>query len=256
MVRYEDHVVIATPEGVDLTLTLAGLGSRFAAALIDGLIKGAIAFAGVVVLGLTSAALGTLGARATSIGLQSSLTIATIALFLLLFGYDVAFETLASGRTPGKRAAGLRVLRSEGGTVGFLASATRNILRLVDWLPFAFAAGIAAILLSPRNQRLGDMAADTIVVREAHASPGQRWDGDARGGGHGLEGWDVSAIGEAELAAVRCFLLRRSSLTPAARTRLARELEQRLRARVAGAPPELEPEEFLDALTAAKARRL
>jgi uncharacterized RDD family membrane protein YckC len=252
--RYEDRLVISTPEGIDLQLTLAGLGSRFTAALVDGLVKVAMAIAGTIVLGLTSTAMSALGARAANVASQSLLALATIALFLLLFGYDVAFETLASGRTPGKRLAGLRVLRAEGDSVGFTASAIRNILRLVDWLPFGFAAGIAAILLSPRNQRLGDMAAGTIVVREIRTVTGA-WELVARAGDADVDAWDVSAIGEAELATVRAYLQRRTSLTPEARDRLARELDRRLRPRVAGAPADMDPEVFLDALAAAKARR-
>src|SRR5206468_11279553 len=93
-----------------------------------------------------------------------------VAGFLVYFGYDVAFETLASGRTPGKRAAGLRVVRLGGEPVGFVASAVRNLGRLVDMQPgLLYAVGAATILFSRHNQRLGDLAAGTLVVRERRA---------------------------------------------------------------------------------------
>ncbi len=156
LVSYEDRISIPTPEGVELELVLAGVGSRLVGSLVDFLIKAVLLFA----LWLVSAV-----AAEDAGGFFIALTI--IASFLVFWAYDVAFETLASGRTPGKRAAGLRVVRMGGEPVGFLASAVRNLLRLVDMQPgFLFAVGAITILFSQRNQRLGDLAAGTLVVRE------------------------------------------------------------------------------------------
>jgi len=212
LVTYEDRISIPTPEGVELELVLAGVGSRLVATVIDYLVKGAILLA----LWIIGTAVG-----GDEVGgfLLAGLVVAS---FLVWFGYDVAFETLASGRTPGKRAAGLRVVRLGGEPVGFLASAVRNLLRLVDSLPGLYAVGALSVLFSRRNQRLGDL---------------------------------VSGVTSFELVTVRRFLERRWQLDPAARGRLGWELAERLRPKVAGAPADLHPEHFLEALAEAKAAR-
>ena len=243
---YEDRLSIPTPEGVELELVLAGLGSRLVASLVDYLIKGAIILA-LWIIGAT------VGGDDTGGFLVALLIVAT---FLVWFGYDVAFETLASGRTPGKRATGLRVVRLGGEPVGFLASAVRNLLRLVDGLPGIYAVGAASILFSRRNQRLGDLAAGTLVVRERRAPlPGALPPVPDFAVVDRYAAWDVSGVTAYELVTVRRFLERRWQLDPAARGRLGWELAERLRPKVAGAPPDLHPEQFLEALAEAKAAR-
>src|SRR5205085_12305384 len=108
----------------------------------------------------------------------------------------------------------------------------RNVLRLVDWLPGTYLVGMISILVSSRNQRLGDLAAGTLVVRERKPLPAElvlrSW-----GQGRALV-WDTSAIDATELAAVRSFLARRESLTGDARVQIASELAARLRPKVGG----------------------
>lgn len=244
-VSYEDRISIPTPEGVELELVLAGVGSRLVGALVDFLIKAVILFA----LWVSGAAAGDDG------GFFVALLI--IASFLVLWGYDVAFETLASGRTPGKRAAGLRVVRLGGEPVGFLASAVRNLLRIIDMQPgFMYAVGAVTILFSQHNQRLGDLAAGTLVVRERRAAlPFARPAVPDFATADRYAAWDVSGVTAYELVTVRRFLERRWQLDPGARGRLGWELAERLRPKVAGAPPNLHPEQFLEALAEAKASR-
>ena len=262
---YEDRITISTPEGVALEVPLAGLGSRFVAALVDGIIKGAVilaALAGVVALGATSAP----GAVAQPTGdfALVGLALFFVFVFLVNFGYDVLFETLASGRTPGKRWTGLRVVRLDGGPVTFTTSAVRNLLRLVDGL-LGYAVGVVVILVSSRNQRLGDLAAGTLVVRERRA-PERRRDREASvvappsSAATGptpaeLVIWDVSSVTADDLVTVRSFLERRTELTAEARARLAGDFARRLRPKVGGAPDDLPPEAFLEQLAAAKAAR-
>jgi uncharacterized RDD family membrane protein YckC len=246
-VEYADRVAIATPEGVELEVDLGGLGSRFLAEAIDWVLKG-------VVVGALSIVLFAIGSGvATAVFL--------VLLFLIWFGYDVLFEVLANGRTPGKRLCGLRVVRSGGQPIGFVASAVRNLLRLVDGPLTSYIAGIISIVVSERNQRLGDMAADTLVVREPPAPqdapvwerqqaappPPPTVNGDS---------WDVSAISQEELAAVRQFLERRWTIDGEARRQLAWQLAEGLRPKVAGAPPDVRGEQLLERLAAAKASRL
>jgi uncharacterized RDD family membrane protein YckC len=241
-VQYEDRITIATPEGVHLELSLAGVGSRFASAIVDLLIQLALLIAifvgGVAVFG------------------ESGFTIAAITVtgFFVLAAYDILFEVFASGRTPGKGLNGLRVVRTDGSPVGFFTSAVRNTLRLVDLLPAGYLAGIVCILVTRRNQRLGDLAAGTLVVRERRPQtrsafvPAMRPDAP-------WQSWDVSAVSAAELGAVRRFLDRRDELTYAARNKLAFELEDALRPKVAGVQGQVHGETFLEQLAAAKAAR-
>jgi len=176
-----------------------------------------------------------------------------MAAFASLYLYDVLFEVLASGRTPGKRMSHLRVVRAGGAPVDLPASAIRNLLRLIDILPGAYLVGIVSILVTKRNQRLGDLAAGTLVIREPAKSPQSERRRDVPN--HAMLEWDVSAVTPEELAAVRRFLERRDTLDARARRELAHRLEQGLRAKVAGASPELSSESFLEALAMSKASR-
>ena len=245
--EFEDRLTIATPEGVDLELTLAGVGSRFASALVDYLIQLLILVALALVLGYG------MNLSARSGGYAAAVWI--VLGFLLFVGYDIAFEVLASGRTPGKRLNGLRVVLEAGAPVTFPASAVRNALRLIDILPGMYLVGIASILVSERNQRLGDHAAGTLVVRERKALPAEPRLRSYRRPVAAPTAWDTSAIGPDELTAVRSFLARRDALTSNARAQLAAELAGRLRPKVGGGVADDAPELFLERLAAAKAER-
>ena len=243
--EYEDRVRIATPEGVDVELTLAGIGSRFIAALLDLLIQGSVLLAAAFALGV----LGNNDAGGFGVAAYS------IVFFLVFFGYDVLFEVRSRGRTLGKRWTGLRVVRTGGRPITFVPSCVRNVMRLVDILPAFYAIGMLSIFVTARNQRLGDLAAGTLIVRERPGGlrerPAPFEPAVARAG----DGWDVSAVSAQDVGTVRQFLARRGSLEDGARAQLAGELERRLRPLVAGAPERLAAEEFLERLAAAKADR-
>jgi uncharacterized RDD family membrane protein YckC len=245
-VQYEDRMTIETPEGVSVTVPLAGVGSRFMAAAIDSTIQ---------VLLLLSAAAVFLG---FGIGGGGAGGLFAISAFLVFFVYDVAFEVLSGGRTPGKRWTGLRVVRVGGEPVGFVTSAIRNLLRMVDFLPSAYLVGIASILLTNRNQRLGDLAAGTVVARAPRKGrpPGEPAAPTAAPPSP-LAAWDVSAVTPSDLATVRSFLERRASLDWGARAELARAMADRLRPRVAGVSEstELGDEDFLEHLARVKGAR-
>jgi uncharacterized RDD family membrane protein YckC len=246
--EYEDRLTIATPEGVEMSLLLAGAASRFVSAIVDILIQSGILLAIAIILGFTgSAGLG---------GGGLAVLLWAIISFLVVSTYDIFFEVLNSGRTPGKRLNGLRVVRVEGHPVGFLTSAARNILRVIDFLPSAYLLGAVVILATPKNQRIGDVVAGTIVVRERS--------GDVRDlprlpppqpDYQPYASWDTSQITAEELATVRQFLERRDSIDSAARSELAHTLAERLRPKVTGAPANLSREGFLEALVVAKRTR-
>ena len=250
--QYEDRVTIATPEGVNVDLTLAGIGSRFIAALIDTCIKIAVFLGFFVFLFGGANLLG--GGEVSAFGAAAFYIVS----FFIWFGYDILFETLMSGRTPGKHLTGLRVVRIGGRPVGFVASSIRNMVRIVDFLPSLYLVGMIAAVSTRMNQRLGDLAAGTVVVREQPTSVSPPLQPPAGAPPlhtpDELETWDVSSITTDELATIRRFLERRGDLTPQARMHLAQELAGRLQPKVVGAPP-MAPEAFLEHLSAAKARR-
>ena len=255
---YEDRISIATPEGVELDVTLAGLGSRFTAAVIDQLIQWAVMLA-MLLLGFAFFGGDVAAVEDGDTGVILFWAAMVLVFFLIQFGYHVLFETRAGGRTPGKRWTGLRVVRVGGGPVTFTASAIRNLVRIVDALPGAYAVGMVALLASPRNQRLGDMAAGTLVIRERMGevkpvAPWMRVEVRAEPSEEALT-WDASAVTAQEIGAVRRFLERRGTLTDEARARLAAELALRLRPKVVGPREDMHPEDFLLDLAAVKATR-
>lgn len=265
----EDRITIATPEGVELQLTLAGLPSRCIAGAIDL----AIVLALVLVVAIATGALG---------GGDLATAAFVVAAFVIVFFYDIAFEVLAGGRTPGKRWNGLRVVRDDGSPVDLQASAIRNLMRLIDGPLLLWIPTFIGIIVTRSNQRPGDQAAGTLVLRERGAGDRARRRA-ARKAARVQEraekadkpasatpasaatpapdtviasdGWDVSGVSSEDLAAVRRFLDRRASLERRARERLAQRLEQGLRPKVAGAPAESDAEEFLEALAQMKASR-
>jgi len=247
-VFYEDRISVATPEGVTLEVTLAGVGSRFVAGVIDQLLRWSLLLALVTLLAILEDGIGN--------GLSGAGVVAIIiGVFFVQFGYDVLFETLASGRTPGKRWTGLRVVKKGGTPVGFLASALRNILRIVDSLPGFYLVGILSVMFTANNQRLGDLAAGTIVVRERRQSTALPAAAAATAAPADSALYDVSAVSAEELATVRRFLDRRPTLAPEARDRLALDMATRLGPKVVGPPRHWEPEAFLEYLVAAKAAK-
>jgi uncharacterized RDD family membrane protein YckC len=144
---------IVTPEHVGIRLTPAGPGSRLAALLVDS----TLIFAGTAFL---LSVLNRLLPRAVSGAVGASLA------FVLHWSYHVYFETRHQGRSPGKRATGLRVVDGRGLPITVQQSFVRNIVRALDFLPFFYGAGGLACLFDPDGRRLGDIAADTLVVEE------------------------------------------------------------------------------------------
>ena len=151
---------ILTPEGVLFGLPLAGPIVRLLAWIIDALLIGA---------GLTAA--GKLLALMAAINSDWYAAAVTIALFVISAGYGMFFEWWWGGQTPGKRILRLRVVDEEGLKLEFHQVAIRNIMRGIDSLPLLYLIGGAACLLSRNGQRLGDMAANTVVIRQSRLSP-------------------------------------------------------------------------------------
>jgi uncharacterized RDD family membrane protein YckC len=157
-----DQLNIDTPELVDIELPLAGIGSRFIAILVDYLIWGFVFLILGIVAAIIIPALHFFG----GVSANWAIGIFVLIIFLLQWGYFALFEAFGNGRTPGKRVARIRVIHQSGRGINFVEALARNLVRFVDYLPGLYAVGIVAIFLSRRNQRLGDMVAGTLVVRD------------------------------------------------------------------------------------------
>jgi len=157
-----DQLNIDTPELVSIQMPLAGIGSRFIALLVDYLIWAA----GLLVLALLFLVFLPGITAFSKISGQWATAIAIFIVFLLNWGYFTLFEAFWNGRTPGKRVAGIRVIQRSGRAIGLFESMARNFVRYVDQIPFFYAVGVITMFATRQHQRLGDLAAGTLVVRD------------------------------------------------------------------------------------------
>jgi len=187
-------------------------------------------------------------------GETAAAIILVTAVLVINVGYFTLFEVLGGGRTLGKRATGLRVVTDGGGQVGLRASLIRNIIRLLEFAFLLYTPALISVLATQDNQRLGDLAAGTLVVRDTKLEPVVVGAAAPRVSPQRYANWDVTGVGEEEAGAVRSFLERRNQLRPGARRALAEQLAGRLRPLVAGSQHGLADEAFLEHLAAAKSR--
>ncbi len=161
----DEILIIETPERVPLHFALASIGNRFLACAFDHFLQ-------LIVIALVAAVFVWTG---NHIGLYERvkdapkwvLALLLLAVFLIWSGYFVVFEWLWNGQTPGKRWLKLRVIREDGRPVTFWEAAARNLLRIFDMEPFPFySVGLVCVFVSGSDQRIGDMVAGTVVVRE------------------------------------------------------------------------------------------
>lgn len=157
-----DQLSIETPELVSISMPLAGIGSRFIAIFIDYLIWAAVA----IVLSILAAIVLPGLALFARVSANWAAGIYILSLFFMQWGYFTLFEALDNGRTPGKHIAKIRVIHRSGRAISFVESLARNLVRVVDYLPGLYAVGLISIFVSRQNQRLGDMVAGTLVVRD------------------------------------------------------------------------------------------
>jgi uncharacterized RDD family membrane protein YckC len=158
-------LLVDTSEGVTLRFEIAGAGSRLAAGLFDALILGAAyAFAGIGLFVVASFDPSGIARFAAGILLGGALLVAIL--------YHVLFHALRAGQTPGKMLVGIRVMSVDGYPPGIIALVVRALVWLVDvlfWVPAPL--GILTILATEKHQRLGDLAAGTLVVRAQQVRP-------------------------------------------------------------------------------------
>jgi uncharacterized RDD family membrane protein YckC len=232
---------VRTGEAVEIRYELAGLGSRFLAVSVDVLAQVAV----VIVLFVAYALASPLIAR-LAFGKNVSawlVALAVAAFFVIFFGWFIVFETWWSGRTPGKRALGLRVVRDGGFPIDPGAAVIRNLVRIAEVALGGYTLSAISALLSKENKRLGDFAAGTIVVRDradavpdldAYLSRPMRAD---------------TGLAEGDRVLIERFLARRAGLDRMARARLAAQLAERVRPTLRASYAHLDDESLLEFLT-------
>ncbi len=158
-----DQFVVETPENIRFGYDVADIGSRFLAILIDTLIQGVI----YILFAIASLVLGN-GLSQMDLPrwlVDAAVILFLLALFLIQFGYFLFFEIFLNGATPGKRLFHLRVIKDNGYPLSPMDAIIRNMVRIIDFFPFAYGVGVVVMFSNKRAKRLGDYAAGTIVVK-------------------------------------------------------------------------------------------
>jgi len=237
---------VVTPEGVLLNYRPAGLATRSIGRIVDVCIQLLLVF-----LIFSVAVSATAGA-----GLSGTVLVvlAVFVGFLLLFVYPVLFEVFGGGRTPGHRATGTRVICTDGGPVTFRHAAIRSILFLVDGIGTSGFAGAVSVLVSHRGQRLGDLAAGTMVVRldavkvwdnREHPIPATMVQRAAT--------FETRWLRQADVDLARTLVERGAYLFPGAQLDFATRLATRLDEQLGGVMASDRPADFLVAVVGAHA---
>jgi uncharacterized RDD family membrane protein YckC len=244
------NIDVRTPESIEFTYALAGLGSRFLAWAFDFLLQIgillALFFGAVLILSkLPDAPKAVAEGAPEKIATGILIGLAVAVVFLIFFGYFILFEAFWNGQTPGKKLLGIRVVRDGGYPIDFGASMVRNLIRIVEFGLGTYALSAISATMSPENKRLGDIAAGTIVVRDERLK---------------LPSLDVlrrtaepvygatSFLSGDERALIKRFLERRDELTATKREELAAQLAGRVRSRVPADMQRLPDEALLERL--------
>ena len=236
-----EKLIIDTPEQVHLEFVLAGIGSRFMAVLLDTLIQGALYLVLFIVF-----------AVALSNPFASTRTwivaLGILVFFTIYWGYFTLFEIFWKGQTPGKRWAGIRVIKDSGRPINAFEAMTRNLVRIVDWFPAIYGVGVVTMLLNAKNRRLGDFAAGTLVVHETSEKESSLFFNTASTTEFIFPQAAHLTLQEADL--IEAFLARRLDIPPAIRQQNARRIVEMVATRL-NIPAESRPldnENFLEIL--------
>jgi uncharacterized RDD family membrane protein YckC len=222
-----DKLTIDTPEQTSLDFPLAGIGSRFVAMAIDTAIQVGVGFFLMILLALTIPALLAFGKTGT----QWIVAGIIITIFLIYYGYFAFFEATWNGQTPGKRVAQLRVMKDDGRPINAYDAIARNLLRIVDQLPFLYGFAIISVFFSKQNKRLGDFVAGTVVVHEKTVEATRPFQESIQVDAS-APAYDVSRITPDELLLIETFLQRRDTFDPALRGSMAAQITARISAKL------------------------
>jgi uncharacterized RDD family membrane protein YckC len=255
-----DQLNIDTPELVSIELPLAGIGSRFIALLVDYLIWGA----GFTVLALLLSVILPSMVAFSRISAQWAFALVVLFFFLVNWGYFTLFEAFWNGRTPGKRVAGIRVIQRSGRAIGLFESMARNLVRYVDQIPGVYVVGVITMFCTRQHQRLGDLAAGTLVVRDREEQAPMWGDSGARTftaatftpappspephAALTLPASGIAKLSAADLGVLESFFSRRLDMSMETRARIAQRIATAIQAKSGlELPEDVSVETFLEA---------
>jgi uncharacterized RDD family membrane protein YckC len=251
MVPFEDQIDIETPEQIALEFPLAGIGSRFLAFAIDTVLQFVLYLAGTFALAATAKYAAGAFRWLNWIPVSWLPALSILFVFCIYWGYFAAFEILWRGQTPGKRLTGIRVIKDTGRPINVFEGIGRNLLRAVDGLPGLYFVGLVSMMISKRNQRLGDYLAGSIVVHEKRADEARpEWAGSGAGSDTGAR---LQAITPEELVLIETYLQRRDSFYLGIREQTARQIAERVTAKTG---IERAPDQSLDSFLESIARQV
>jgi uncharacterized RDD family membrane protein YckC len=237
-----DKLTIDTPEQVHLEFALAGVGSRFMATLLDHGIQVALYL--VIFFGaslIASAPLARLTGRWFS-------ALAIFAGFVVYWGYYAIFESVWKGQTPGKKWAGIRVIKDSGRPITPFEAAARNLVRMIDVLPSFYAVGLVTMLLNDKHRRVGDYVAGTLVVHETSDRESALFFNTPANSQFAIPQASQLTLQEAEL--IETFLARRLDIPAEIRQQSGQRIADMVSTRL-GIPSDVRPvdnENFLELL--------
>ncbi|MGB0122672.1 MAG: RDD family protein [Silvibacterium sp.] len=263
-----DQLTIDTPEQVAIRFPVAGIGSRFLAILADSALQIACYAVLILVFVLIATSAPKTAAGDLSRTGEKWLVAGFILFnFLMYWGYFTLFETFWNGQTPGKKLLKIRVIQQSGRQITFFEAMTRNLIRIIDWVPSIYLVGLITMLCNRQHQRLGDLAAGTIVIHE-RPSEEPIW------GGNGprtitagaferitpeaafqqrdeltLPADAVARLGPEDLSVIDRFFSRILDMELDTRARIAQRLAAQMCEKMNfPAPADMKPERFLEAI--------
>lgn len=228
---------LVSGEAVELEVRVARLGSRALALIMDVIVQIGVLYILAVGVGIALFAMGAAADVALAVALY------TIVVALVLIGYPAASETLFRGRTLGKLAVGLRVVRVDGGPIRFRHAFTRALVGVaLEWpglilVPLTWAVSLGTMLAQPQGRRIGDLAAGTLVI---HDRTPATWGWVPAMPPH-LAGWaallDLTGLSDELALSVRHFLARNREIKEPARSALGLALATEVAACTTPPPP-------------------
>ena len=226
-----DQLNIDTPEQIALELPLAGIGSRFLAIAVDTLIQGALYLIAGILFFLV---LGLGGSMLWFIPTTMGPAVGIFVLFAIYWGYFAIFETLWKGQTPGKRFAGIRVIKDSGRPINTFEAVGRNLMRAVDVLPGIYGVGVVCMMCNRQSRRLGDFVAGTVVVHERRSEEVRPSWTTSSNPGTGIG--TLQRVTADELVLIETYLSRRWELDADVRLRTAIQIAERIKLRTGWEP--------------------
>ena len=224
-----DQLRIETPEQIALELPLAGIGSRFLAIAVDTIIQAVLYLITAIIF------IFTLPVGSSVFMFLPRLigpAMAVFILFAIYWGYFAIFEILWKGQTPGKRYAGIRVIKESGRPINAFEAVGRNLMRAVDGMPGIYGVALVCMICNRQSRRLGDFVAGTVVIHEKPTEEVRpTWDTSKESSSAPISPTSSGKGTADELVLIETYLSRRWELDPEVRLRTAIQIAERIKAK-------------------------